>query len=155
MITPEKRIIAITRIGVAMEIDKEKATEIIDALIDLFKEERRQIILSSEEIDACQKAWLGTLEYFGIERPILPHENMKIASMINQYGYKTVAYALTGMRYEERTNSFDPKKNVSLTRMMGDEKLLEKFVNLAAQKVTEQKKRENANKPPIQEPPNT
>ena len=84
-----------------------------------------------EGYDECEKAWFETLQKFGIDRPILPFEKMKIAAMIKAYDWKSVVYALTGARLETKVDGFDPSKYVSLRRV---EQHFERFINLAAQK---------------------
>lgn len=88
----------------------------------------------------CEKAWLSTLEKFGIERPILMFEKVKIMTLIRQYDWKSTMYALTGARFEAKTQSFDPAKYVSLTRVFHN---FELFINLASQAMTKQKKAKN------------
>ena len=99
--------------------------------------------MTSDDRVALEADWLGTLKHFGIERPILPHEQSKIFQLTKLYGVKSTRYALAGMRFEASTDSFDPKANVSLHRAF-DPKLFEKFVNLAAARVTKQKKQDEA-----------
>lgn len=86
-----------------------------------------------KEYEECEKAWKETLIKFGVDRPILPFEKVTIARMIKQYDWKSVLYALTGARFEEKTQSFDPAKYVSLTRV-SQPHLFERFINLAAQR---------------------
>lgn len=92
---------------------------------------------TTKEQEMCEKAWEGTLEHFGIKRPIFSFEKMKIARLIKIYDYKSVVYALTGMRFEQKTQTFDPAKHVGLSRA-DDPRLFEKFLNLAAQQKTKQ-----------------
>lgn len=89
-------------------------------------------LIPSEELELCEKAWLGTLEHFGIFRPVFPFEKMKIARLIKSYDFKSVAYALTGVRFEQKSQSFDPSKHVGLARVEQPH-LFEKFLNLASQ----------------------
>jgi hypothetical protein len=86
---------------------------------------------NSKDIEMCAKIWKSTLEHFNAHRPVLPHEHMKIAQLVKTYGATAVAYAFVGMRHEERTQTFDPAKNLSLARCQ-DEKLFEKFLNLGS-----------------------
>lgn len=97
-------------------------------------------LIPQEEYEACETAWLKTLAHFGVERPILPYEKMKLARLIKTYDWKSIVYAVTGMRYEARSESFEPSKNVGLYRLE-DSRLLEKFINLAAQAQTKEKKK--------------
>lgn len=103
------------------------------------KQEGEQRAITIEEIEQCENAWKGTLEHFGIHRPIMPFERMKIATLIKSYDYKSAIYALTGMRFETKTPSFDPSKHVALSRVQQPH-LFEKFLNLAAQKKHQEKK---------------
>lgn len=103
---------------------------------------------TKQEIAACEKAWLETLKHFGIERVVLPHEQMKIVNLIETNTFKATLYALAGMRFEEATPTFKPSKNVSLVRAF-DPKLFEKFINLASAKATEEKKKREATEQPV------
>lgn len=113
------------------------AAVLVDTMITLFSDTPVQFKLEIDEISQCQAAWVSTLNHFGITRPILPYENIAIAQLIKVYGWKSVLYALTGMRFEQKTATFDPSKNIAIARLR-DSKLFEKFVNLAAQKKKEQ-----------------
>jgi hypothetical protein len=88
---------------------------------------------NKEEYMACEKVWKETLEHFGIYRPVLPFEKMKISRLIKQYDYVSVIYALTGARFEAKTENFNPANHVGLSRIE-QAHIFEKFVNLAAQK---------------------
>ncbi len=104
--------------------------------------EKEEVKLISSELEACIKDWSGTLQYFKIDRPILPHEKMKIAALVKMYGdVKSVRYALVGMRFEQKSESFDPGKHLSLERLY-DSKLFEKFINLAAAEMSKQKQKQ-------------
>ncbi len=143
MITEDKKDIAITKLTTVLDKlsptrpTRQLAIEIVNLLVDLFKDAPLHHVLKMDEITPCQTAWKKTLEHFHIERPILPHENVAIAELIRVYGYKSVLYALTGVRFEQKTTTFDPSRNIAIARLR-DPKLFEKFVNLAAQKKKEQ-----------------
>ena len=97
----------------------------------------------SQDQLAAESDWQETLSHFGIERPILPHERTKIFTLIKSYGAPSVRYALTGMRFQARTDTFDPGKHVSIARVM-DPKNFETFLNLASAEKTKQKKKQEA-----------
>lgn len=106
---------------------------------------KENIKLNSSDVEVCVKDWIGTLDYFKIERPILPHEKMKIAALLkmHQGDVKSVRYALVGQRFEPKSDSFDPAKHLSLERLF-DSKRFEKFINLAAAEKTKQKREQEA-----------
>lgn len=114
----------------------------LKALQDLFDAKPPAHALNSEELKQCCEVWRTTLEAFKIPRPVLSHEMHKVAQLVKQYGSTAVMYALYGARFEEGTSSFNPSKNVSLSRLF-DEKMFEKSLNLGAQaRELERKKRE-------------
>lgn len=95
--------------------------------------------MTPEQRTAVESAWKQTLEFFKINRPVLPFEHMKLSQLVHQYGVTATLYALVGMRFEEKTATFDPAKNVGLSRVQ-DSRLFEKFVNLASREKTLQQK---------------
>lgn len=97
--------------------------------------------LVPSEIKQCCEKWGETLEKMGQRRPVLPHENMKIAQLVKQYGFKPTLYALYGYRFEMETPSFDPRKNVSISRLCESEKLFEKCLGLGAAEMEKQRKK--------------
>lgn len=92
-------------------------------------------LLSKDELKALEDAWLATLKHFKINRPVLPFEHMKLAALVKQYGVLAVQYAIVGMRFEEKTSTFDPAKHVGLSRLL-DQRLFEKMLNLAGRQKT-------------------
>ena len=102
----------------------------------------KENIYTREEFASLETDWIGTLKHFGIERPVLPHEQQTLWQVTKAHGIKATRYAVVGMRYEESTSTFTPSKHVSLQRLFKGE-LFEKFVNLASAKLTEQKKAES------------
>lgn len=140
MITEEKREIAINTICPQLYGNKQQATILVDTFIELFKEEKPPLQeIETSHLSICVCSWEGTLTYFGIDRPSLPYEHMTISRLIREYDYKSVAYALTGMRYEAKTPTFNPKDYIAIRRL-DDPKLFERFVNLASQRKTSQDK---------------
>lgn len=95
--------------------------------------------IQPEGLAICEIAWSSTLRHFKIDRPILSHERMKIARLIREHGHKATAFALVGMQFEQKTDNFDPARNLAIHRAM-DSKLFEKFVNLASREKTKEKK---------------
>lgn len=90
----------------------------------------------------CAKHWKETLLHFGITRPVLSHELMQIARLVSNHDYKDVIYCMVGMRFEEKTQGFDPAKNLNLYRAF-DPKLFGKFINLASIRKAQQDKKRN------------
>lgn len=91
--------------------------------------------VTKEELQKLCDIWKNTLKHFKINRPVLSFELMKISQLAKSYGFIATAYALTGMRYEEKTQTFDPAKHVSLARAQNPA-LFEVFLNLAARQKT-------------------
>ena len=96
--------------------------------------------MNPEQRKAIEKAWQDTLSHFKISRPVLPFEHMKLSQLVHKYGATATIYALVGMRFEDKTSTFDPSRNVALSRVM-DDRLFEKFVNLASREKTLQENR--------------
>lgn len=95
--------------------------------------------ITKEELMKLCDIWQETLKHFKINRPVLPFEHMKIIQIAKSYGYAAAAYALAGVRFEEKTQTFNPANHVSLARVQ-DPALFEKFLNLAARQKTLQSK---------------
>lgn len=70
-----------------------------------------------EAIEDCVLAWKQTLEKFGHKRPVAEDERQMIGRYIQRKGAENVRLALIGARYEPKTETFDPKKYVSLDRI--------------------------------------
>lgn len=100
--------------------------------IEEFKNLRKkEYIHASEEIEPCIKAWGMTLEKFGIRKsPNL--DEIQILRLIQQYGAEQTRLALLGAGFEEKTKTFDPRRNLSIARVAVP-KNFAKFVNLGAQ----------------------
>lgn len=96
-------------------------------------------LIPEKDYEFCEKQWKTTLEFFGITRPVLSFEKMKIARLIKQYDSVSVAYALAGARFETKTKDFDPGKHVGLYRL-DNPQIFEKFLNLASQAMEKQRK---------------
>jgi hypothetical protein len=90
---------------------------------------------------ACERVWVETMVHFQTHRPVMMHERPEIQRAIRRYGHVPVMYALFGMRFEEPTKTFDPKKYLKLQRCF-DPKLFDKFVNLGAQERERERREE-------------
>lgn len=68
-------------------------------------------------------------------------EELEITRALQSQGFEIVELALFGARHEEKTQSFDPGKHVSIRRVLGKDaqgqSRIDKFANLGAQKRTQ------------------
>lgn len=96
-----------------------------------------------EGLDKCEEDWLGTLAHFKIPRTtgLTYQEKVSISLGIKEYGLSQVRYALVGMRFEPKTEKFDPANHVTIFRVF-DVKNFDKFTNLAAKKRAENQAKE-------------
>lgn len=76
--------------------------------------------------------WKETLQHYGIKREPFPGEDILLIRKADQVGDENVRLALVGARYEQRTENFDPAKNVRLNRILDPPKF-DKFVGLGIQ----------------------
>lgn len=93
--------------------------------------------LSPEVLRKCKEAWTQTLRRFGIERNLIASEEVEIARAVQKHGADTVELALYGAGFEPRTERFDPKNFVRISRVLrpdprGEERI-DRFVNLGSQ----------------------
>lgn len=87
-----------------------------------------------EAQEACEKAWLETLEEFGAPRPSKElgyQERVAISLSIKRNGAGLTRAALVGRRFEEATERFTPNKHLGIARTFEPDRF-DKFVNLAA-----------------------
>lgn len=88
------------------------------------------------QIERAYAIWLATLERFGIppSEIALPQEN-SIARAIGQIGFENVCLALEGQRYEKPNDTFDPRRHLSVDRVLHRDakgkSRWEEFVNMA------------------------
>jgi hypothetical protein len=88
--------------------------------IPLSNVEEKNIIIAGakatrEQIRDCWEVYSASLTKLGIPpKRISPANEMSLARAINYSGYDDVRDALEGVRYEERSGDFDPKKHISL-----------------------------------------
>jgi predicted transcriptional regulator len=106
---------------------------------DNYKLEKIEIV--KEGLDDCVKAWGETLRRFGITRDPKSNE-MQIARLISQHGYKDTYLALVGAAFEDKTETFDPSKNCSIARL-SDPKRFEKFANLGSKYIDQISRQQN------------
>lgn len=78
------------------------------------------------------ESWKNTLKHFGINRGLMLVEHTLIGRLVQMHGVDPVNLALIGAKYDPAFDGYDPRKNVSLTRLE-DRKTFQKFVNLGAQ----------------------
>lgn len=72
----------------------------------------------SEGIEKCVQTWQATLAHFGIARNVSAWERTQIGRAAQNYGSEMVELALFGARFEKKTENFDPKDYVSLSRII-------------------------------------
>jgi hypothetical protein len=103
----------------------------------------RGVTLTRQEMKKCCEIWVGTLEKFGVSRPIGERDELKIARAFEKFGGKRTAQALYGARLEKPFDGFDPADNVSLDRIFfrrDGSDMVDKLVNLTLRRLAEQKK---------------
>lgn len=84
-----------------------------------------------EEIEKCFEAWGKTLSRLEIKKsPRL--DEVPIAQLLSRYGFDKTFLALLGAGFEEAGKDYDPKKHVSIRRLLKPD-IFETFVNLGAQ----------------------
>lgn len=112
------------------EKDKEKEKE-----QDSGKKIDQQAPLS-DLVNICKETWAQTLKHFGIDRPLTLYDESTIARAVIKFGGETVDRALYGARFEPKTDKFNPKDYLGLSRIFSPDKFgnykIDKFVNLAA-----------------------
>lgn len=99
-------------------------------LIEEVKKERKKE-LNTAEFQKCLQAWGKTLQKFGIKKDPRVDE-VSIVRLIEQYGAARAEQALYGAGFEDKTDTFNPAKNVRISRLFTP-KLFEKFENLGSQ----------------------
>lgn len=107
--------------------------------------------LTSEEIksgkERCAKIWIETLRKLKAPREtLLPTEETEIVRAIHRFGdAEIVALALFGARHEPGDERFDPKKHISIARVLtkdneGRERV-DRFVNFAVAEIERERER--------------
>ena len=76
----------------------------------------------------CVSEYQETLNFFKIGGTPGLAEG-RIASLLQRYGFESTRFAIIGMRFEPKTETFNPANCFSSNRL-ADSKLFEKFVNL-------------------------
>lgn len=103
------------------------------------------------QVDACSKTWIETLRSMGIERGILPSEQIEILKAIKNHPLETVDLALYGARWEPEGVAYQPASFASVGRIFGKDKKgqsnLPKFLNWA--ELGRKKEAEQQNKPKL------
>jgi hypothetical protein len=89
-----------------------------------------KVPIPRSEIQEAVIEWGNTLKHFKIDKD--PRfDEPAIGQLIKQHGIKKTKLALSGVRFEQKTDTFDPAKHVSIVRLM-DHRRFDKFVNLGA-----------------------
>lgn len=115
------------------EKEKEKDTPIVplECVGENFEKNREPKKLAREELGPCIEAWRETLNYFNIVRDPL-FDEAPIARAVLRYGVERVCRALTGPRFEQKKENYDPSKFVKISRYLSADKF-DWFENLASQ----------------------
>lgn len=95
------------------------------------KVRREESPLTPQGVGECLSVWAETLTHFGIARDT-KRDEVQIARLIQAHGIEATKAALRGARFEAKTDSFDPKRHVSIFRVSKPANF-DKFVNLGAQ----------------------
>lgn len=83
---------------------------------------------SLDGLESCIGEWGTTLQHFGRSRdPRL--DAIELGRLVTRYGAERVRYAIVGARFEQPTQTFDPRKHLSLERI-GRPANFEKLVGL-------------------------
>lgn len=86
------------------------------------KEEERGKKLSPQElleIPLLEKNWIETTNILGAKKySIELHERAEIAKAILIYGIDYTRRVLIGTRHEQKTEGYDPSRNISITRVL-------------------------------------
>ena len=102
------------------------------------KQEQKTVptqIQKPKEILELVAEWGRTLAHFQISKD--PRfDEVPIACLLRRHGFEKTRLSLIGQRYEAKTDSFDPAKNLSVSRLMSKPIIFEKLVNLGAQDQT-------------------
>lgn len=108
-------------------------TPLAPALAPALKKEKEEAPMDLKlEIQKCTKAWIDTLKHHGIDRKLMPHEETKIGSVVQQRGSDVVLLAFLGMKHEPAGEDYKPSRYVTLARVLDPQKF-DYFVNLGAQ----------------------
>lgn len=78
--------------------------------------------IAAASIDSCKRTWIETLTFFGVPRTLMATEELEIGRAILKYGAENVQLALAGARFEPKTEGFDPKKYISIGRILTRDK---------------------------------
>lgn len=121
------------------EKEKDTDTEKDRRLIALpFAADPRTFPVDASEIAQCAEIWGETLTVFGINKEP-SSDQFEIARLLQTHGFTNTKLALLGVRFEAKTEKFDPKQHVSIRRLRKPD-LFEKFVNLGAREDVAPKK---------------
>jgi hypothetical protein len=104
--------------------------------------------VTDEAVAICEDEWLRTLTVLGCPRGnALPHEHELIGRAIQMWGARAVEAAIVGARFEPKSTEFDPRKNVSLERVLpvnvppgeGRQRKFDRFMNMGMEALNEGK----------------
>lgn len=97
--------------------------------------------LHKADLEKCIQSWLNCLKFHNIPRPKIPSDELQLARLLQANGLDAVLMAIEGLRVEPRTESFNPRHFLSLSRLMGYGRI-ERFVNLGAASLAKRKKQD-------------
>lgn len=106
-------------------------------------------------LEQCKKAWVATLQRLGVPRTsVLASEEIEIVRACQRLGDpKIVALALFGAGYEPADERFDPRKQVSIARVLTKDKQgrerIDRFVNFGV-KAQEQERQRRASRDQVE-----
>jgi len=84
----------------------------------------------TEQITQLKAIWLETIQSFNSSVKTLPLQtDIELGRLVQINGYEQTRLALLGARFEERTENFDPSKNLNIRRFF-KQNIFEKFVIL-------------------------
>lgn len=121
-----------TRAGQTPDTDRTRTGLEPEHIGEGKKERSNTPPLAGEELKRLAWEWKTTLKHFKAERELIPGEDLEIARAASRYGAENVRLALVGARFEEKTETFDPGKNLKLQRILGRQQF-DKLVTLGAQ----------------------
>ncbi len=89
--------------------------------------------VASGAIQGAIQEWRETLEHFGIQRNLIPGEDLEIGRAVQRYGAANVILAFRGARKQKKSPKWDPAEFVNLNKYL-DKTAFNRLVNLGAGK---------------------
>lgn len=87
------------------------------------------------KISELVSEWGKTLQHFKIQKDP-KFDEINLSRLAARYGYENARLAILGSRLEQKTESFDPGANLSVSRLLTKPAIFEKLVNLGCQDKT-------------------